>query len=122
MGKWGIAGVLVAMIASAAFASSAMAGQIVYVHGGDLWAMNDNGTNPHVLVTAGQVGGKIGQPDLGQGYTGLSVQPERHRDRVRRERGAARVHGRLQHRAGSRSVHADWRGGEATVGPAQYLW
>jgi hypothetical protein len=75
MGKWGIAGIWVAMIVSAAFASSAMAGEIVYIHGGDLWAMNDNGTDQHVLLTARQVGGPIGQPDLGQGYSGLSVQP-----------------------------------------------
>jgi hypothetical protein len=122
MGKWGIAGVLVAMIASAAFASSAMAGQIVYVHGGDLWAMNDNGTDQHVLVTARQVGGSIGQPDLGQGYTGLSVQPNGTAVVFDANVAIPRVHGRLQHCAGSRSVHTDRRGGEATVGPAQHLW
>ncbi len=78
MGKWGIAGTLVAMIASAAFASSAMAGQIVYLHGGDLWAMNDNGTDQRVLVTAHQVGGTLGVGSFagaGYNYSGLSVEP-----------------------------------------------
>jgi hypothetical protein len=52
----------------------AYAGQIVYAHGNDLWTMNDNGSNPHVLVTQTQVGGKIGFSGGGSDF-GVSVQP-----------------------------------------------
>ena len=50
-----------------------MAGQIVYVHGGDLWAMNDGGGNQHVLATAAEVGGTIGSG--ASYYDPLAIQP-----------------------------------------------
>jgi hypothetical protein len=61
-------------IVTLALASPALAGQIVYTHGGDLWAMNDSGGNAHVLLTAAQVGGKIGSNGAG-GDTGVGVEP-----------------------------------------------
>lgn len=56
-----------------ALASPAMAGQIVYAHGTDLWVMNDDGSNAHVLATSAQVGGAIGASSSGD--NGVSVQP-----------------------------------------------
>jgi hypothetical protein len=53
-------------------ATSAMAGQIVYQHGGDLWVMNDDGTGQRPLATASQIGGPVTTPD---GNTSVSVQP-----------------------------------------------
>jgi hypothetical protein len=62
------------VVAGLALAGPASAGQIVYVHGGDLWAMNDNGSGaPRVLLGAKQAGGAIGRS--GGGDTGVSVQP-----------------------------------------------
>jgi hypothetical protein len=61
-------------IAGLAFAGPASAGQIIYTHGGGLWAVNDNGSGaPHELLSAAQVGGTIGLS--GGGNDGVSVQP-----------------------------------------------
>lgn len=59
---------------SLAIASNAVAGQLVYLHGGDLWTMPDTGGAGHVLATASEVGGTIGAGSF-QSYTGVSVQP-----------------------------------------------
>lgn len=40
-------------------AAPAAAGQIVYSHGGDLWAMNDDGSGQRPLASAAQIGGAI---------------------------------------------------------------
>ncbi len=61
-------------LAALAVAAPAWAGQIVYTHGNDLWAMNDNGTNQHLLVTGAQVGGQIGFSGSG-GDLGVGVEP-----------------------------------------------
>lgn len=47
---------LLVLCASSLCVSSASAGQIVYKHGGDAWAMNEDGTAPHALVTEAQAG------------------------------------------------------------------
>lgn len=46
--SWGIALVTVGLLSLPA---SALA-QIIYTHGNDIWAMNDNGSTPHLLVSA----------------------------------------------------------------------
>ncbi|MBN9624575.1 MAG: hypothetical protein J0H06_16860, partial [Actinobacteria bacterium] len=45
-------------------ATPAAAGQIVYAHGPDIWAMNDDGSGAHPAVTVAQVPGmsSIGDP------------------------------------------------------------
>jgi hypothetical protein len=48
-------GLLVVVMLSAC-ASSASAGQIVYRHGSEVWAVNENGTAPHALVDDAQAG------------------------------------------------------------------
>jgi hypothetical protein len=67
-------GALVAAIAGLAAAGPASAGQIVYTHGHDLWAMSDNGSGTeHELLSGAQAGGDIGL--TGGGNNGVSVQP-----------------------------------------------
>jgi hypothetical protein len=67
-------GLLAAVAAlSLAAASTATAGQLVYLHGGDLWTMSDSGGPARALATASQVGGTIGS---GFGYyDGLAIPP-----------------------------------------------
>lgn len=60
----GLIGTLVAIVLLAP-ALGALAGQIVYTHGNDLWIMGDNGTPQRPLVTAAQVGSaQLYQPSL----------------------------------------------------------
>lgn len=66
---------LTVVVVVGALAPSALAGQIVYTHGGDLWAMSDAGGGAHPLVTATEVGGDIGYDSDFPNYTGLSIQP-----------------------------------------------
>jgi len=52
-----------------ALAGTAQAGQIVYRHGEEIWAMNDDGSGQHPLLTAAQVPGapptsELGGPDV----------------------------------------------------------
>ena len=62
---------LLAVAVGFVFASAAM-GQIVYIHGHDLWVMNDDGSGQRPLATAGQVGGNVS----GSGSDfGVGVQP-----------------------------------------------
>lgn len=53
-----------ALLALAVFAAPADAGQIVYRHGPDIWAMNDDGSGAHPVLTVAQVPGmsSIGAP------------------------------------------------------------
>jgi hypothetical protein len=64
--------IAIVTLAALWFVPSALAGQIVYLHGGDLWAMSDGGGAPYQLATAAQIGGAIGPVP---GYNGVSVQP-----------------------------------------------
>jgi ribosomal protein L28 len=71
-GKVGLIGVVVVALV---IAPAAIAGQIAYTHGGDLWAMSDSGSGAHVLLTATKAGGGIGADADFPNYTSLSVQP-----------------------------------------------
>jgi hypothetical protein len=67
-----------AVVASLFGAAPAVAGQIVYTHGHDLWVMNDNGTGQRALVTQAQAGGPIGFAPSGANPgsdLGVGVQP-----------------------------------------------
>jgi hypothetical protein len=57
--------VVLAIAAAALWAAPAM-GQSVYDHGSDIWVMNDDGSNPHALITVSQVQGMntIGDPNV----------------------------------------------------------
>jgi hypothetical protein len=54
--RLGVAALSAAFGLAAFGTTAAYAGQIVYAHGGDLWAMNDDGSNPHPLFTSSQAG------------------------------------------------------------------
>lgn len=56
----------VVLLAVAVPAVPAAAGQIVYRHGSDIWAMNDDGSGAHPVVTVAQVPGmsSIGAPEV----------------------------------------------------------
>jgi hypothetical protein len=58
--------VVLASAVAALSAAPAMAGQIVYDHGSDIWVMTDDGSNPHPLITVSQVQGMntIGDPKV----------------------------------------------------------
>src|ERR1700722_1905509 len=47
--------IAIVTLAVLCFVPSALAGQIVYLHGGDLWAMSDAGGGAHQLATAAQI-------------------------------------------------------------------
>ena len=64
----------VGLLLALGIAAPAQAGQIVYAHGGDLWAMNDDGSAQRPLLTAAQAGAAI---DFGSNADPqpVSVQP-----------------------------------------------
>ncbi len=64
----------VVSLAALAGASHARAGQIVYAHGHDLWAIGDDGSAPRPLLSAAQAGGPIGL--AAPGDNGIGVIPD----------------------------------------------
>lgn len=71
---------VIAVVATLAMPQLASAGQIVYVHnlngtGGDLWVMNDDGSNQRALLTQAQAGaGSLDQPSLFPSSSALAFQ------------------------------------------------
>jgi hypothetical protein len=66
-----------ATVAALALAPIAHAGQIVYQHGNDLWAMNDDGSNQHPLIAAHALGEvSLSQPSVDPASGNLSFDAE----------------------------------------------
>lgn len=65
-GRAGVPLLCAALLALAVATAPAAAGQIVYRHGPDIWAMNDDGSGAHPVVTVAQVPGmsSIAAPEV----------------------------------------------------------
>ncbi len=73
--RWLLTGLVGSLLGLGFGAGPALAGQIVYAHGGDLWVMNDNGTGQRPLATASQIGIPVDDADASAGDQTVSVQP-----------------------------------------------
>ena len=105
-------------------AGAAQAGQIVYRHGSEIWAMNDDGSGQHPLLNASQV---PGVPATSKNWWPERVPERRHRRRLRRHdaglRGARWLGpGRLVRHQLHRRLHARRRGDQPRLSKSRAVW